>query len=281
MHFYLDHDWITDVGEALPTYRPPLDMQRLFGEPALGPNGLEITVRYLTPHSKWSIHSEYQDNLFMLSLSRGGPTVWMSPADAAAMFSPGRLGPLTLRNRVVKTATYEGMTPAGVPSEALLAHHRTLAAGGVSMGVMCLEFATPGFGRLSAEAGAEFAVFDMEHTGWTLETIKMLVATSRSARRHTVRARCAQAAWTVPPGRMKLVSGDRLALSRSMACSSRADCPGWMRRREPAGSPSGCGRHRSAPTSKRSFWMARSSSVSGGLVVSSRPMTAFSSSTLP
>lgn len=85
MHFYLDHDWMTDLGEALPTYRPPLDMQRLFGEPALGPDGLEITVRYLTPHSKWSIHSEYQDNLFMLSLSRGGPTVWMSPQDAGAI----------------------------------------------------------------------------------------------------------------------------------------------------------------------------------------------------
>ena len=37
MHFYLDHDWMTDLGEALPIYRPPLDMQRLFGEPALGP----------------------------------------------------------------------------------------------------------------------------------------------------------------------------------------------------------------------------------------------------
>ncbi|MFO0896629.1 MAG: aldolase/citrate lyase family protein [Pirellulales bacterium] len=59
---------------------------------------------------------------------------------------------------------------------------QTLAAGGVSMGVMCLEFATTGIGRISAEAGAEFAVFDMEHTGWSLETIKMLVATSRSAR---------------------------------------------------------------------------------------------------
>ncbi len=34
------------------------------------------------PHSKWSIHSEYQDNLFMLSLSRGGPEIWMSPQDA-------------------------------------------------------------------------------------------------------------------------------------------------------------------------------------------------------
>jgi 2-dehydro-3-deoxyglucarate aldolase/4-hydroxy-2-oxoheptanedioate aldolase len=56
---------------------------------------------------------------------------------------------------------------------------RTLRAGGVSVGVLCLEFATPGIGRLSAEAGAEFAVFDMEHTGWSLETIKTLVATSR------------------------------------------------------------------------------------------------------
>jgi 2-keto-3-deoxy-L-rhamnonate aldolase RhmA len=58
---------------------------------------------------------------------------------------------------------------------------KTLQSGGVAMGVMCLEFATSGIGRLSAEAGAELAVFDMEHTGWSLETIKMLVATSRCA----------------------------------------------------------------------------------------------------
>jgi nitrate reductase alpha subunit len=83
-HFYLDHDWIQELGEELPIFRPPLDMHRLFGEPRLGRNGeLELTVRYLTPHSKWSIHSEYQDNLIMLTLSRGGPTMWMSEADAA------------------------------------------------------------------------------------------------------------------------------------------------------------------------------------------------------
>ncbi|MDQ4110908.1 MAG: nitrate reductase subunit alpha [Actinomycetota bacterium] len=86
MHFYLDHDWLSDIGEAMPIYRPPVDMHRLFGEPRIGPDGsAQVTVRYLTPHSKWSIHSEYQDNLFMLSLSRGGPTVWMSPQDAEAI----------------------------------------------------------------------------------------------------------------------------------------------------------------------------------------------------
>ncbi|MBF6455047.1 nitrate reductase subunit alpha [Nocardia cyriacigeorgica] len=85
MHFYLDHDWIEELGEQLPIYRPPLDMALLFEEPRLGSgrDGVGLTVRYLTPHSKWSIHSEYQDNLLMLSLSRGGPTMWMSPGDAA------------------------------------------------------------------------------------------------------------------------------------------------------------------------------------------------------
>jgi nitrate reductase alpha subunit len=83
-HFFLDHDWIRELGEQLPVFRPPLDMHALFGEPRLGSNGeLEITVRYLTPHSKWSIHSEYQDNLLMLTLSRGGPTIWISERDAA------------------------------------------------------------------------------------------------------------------------------------------------------------------------------------------------------
>ena len=83
-HFFLDHDWMTELGEGLPVYRPPLNMHALFGEPRIGETGeLGITVRYLTPHSKWSIHSEYQDNLFMLSLSRGGQTIWMSQQDAA------------------------------------------------------------------------------------------------------------------------------------------------------------------------------------------------------
>jgi nitrate reductase / nitrite oxidoreductase, alpha subunit len=83
-HFYLDHDWMAALGEQLPVYRPPLNMHALFDEPSVGETGeLGVTVRYLTPHNKWSIHSEYQDNLFMLSLSRGGPTIWMSTEDAA------------------------------------------------------------------------------------------------------------------------------------------------------------------------------------------------------
>ncbi|MFF4184902.1 nitrate reductase subunit alpha [Streptomyces sp. NPDC001691] len=85
-HFFLDHDWIHEVGEALPVYKPPLDMHRLYGEPELGStDGKQVAVRYLTPHNKWAIHSQYQDNLHMMTLGRGGQTIWMSPQDADAI----------------------------------------------------------------------------------------------------------------------------------------------------------------------------------------------------
>lgn len=83
-HFFLDHDWMAEMGECLPTFRPTINMQRLYGDQTRG-GGREVTVRYLTPHSKWSIHSNYQDNQHMLSLSRGGPDLWMSVEDAAAI----------------------------------------------------------------------------------------------------------------------------------------------------------------------------------------------------
>jgi 2,4-dienoyl-CoA reductase-like NADH-dependent reductase (Old Yellow Enzyme family) len=48
-------------------------------------------------------------------------------------FQPGRLGLLELRNRIIKTATFEGMVVDGLPSAGLLRHHRDLARGGVGM----------------------------------------------------------------------------------------------------------------------------------------------------
>ncbi len=83
-HFFLDHDWMAEMGEHLPTFRPTVNMNRLYGDQERG-GAKEVTVRYLTPHSKWSIHSNYQDNQYMLSLSRGGPDLWMSVEDAAAI----------------------------------------------------------------------------------------------------------------------------------------------------------------------------------------------------
>ena len=49
--------------------------------------------------------------------------------------------------------------------------HR-LAAGGVALGSMVFEFFTPGIARVCANAGAEFVMYCMEHTGVGFETLK-------------------------------------------------------------------------------------------------------------
>lgn len=55
-----------------------------------------------------------------------------------------------------------------------------VSSGGTCIGTFLFEFNTTGIGRIAAAAGADFAVFDMEHTGWSVETIRMLIATTRS-----------------------------------------------------------------------------------------------------
>lgn len=58
---------------------------------------------------------------------------------------------------------------------------RTLRDGGVSLGTFVFEFPSTGIGRLAAEAGAEYVIYDMEHTGWSIETVRGLMATTRAA----------------------------------------------------------------------------------------------------
>jgi 2,4-dienoyl-CoA reductase-like NADH-dependent reductase (Old Yellow Enzyme family) len=48
-------------------------------------------------------------------------------------FGPARIGGLELRNRIVRTAAFEGMTPEGRVSDDLVEHHRRMAQGGVGM----------------------------------------------------------------------------------------------------------------------------------------------------
>lgn len=80
---YQDHEWMRAFGESLLCYRPPIDTRA--AQPLLNkkPNGNpEKALNFLTPHQKWGIHSTYSDNLLMLTLSRGGPIVWLSEDDA-------------------------------------------------------------------------------------------------------------------------------------------------------------------------------------------------------
>ena len=49
------------------------------------------------------------------------------------VFAPAPLGPVRLRNRVIKAATFEGMTRGGLVSDELIEFHRQVAAGGAAM----------------------------------------------------------------------------------------------------------------------------------------------------
>ena len=81
--FYQDHAWLRDFGEGFALYRPPIDTRSVVALYGKRDNGYpELTLNFITPHQKWGIHSTYTDNLIMLTLSRGGPIVWLSEVDA-------------------------------------------------------------------------------------------------------------------------------------------------------------------------------------------------------
>ncbi len=83
---YQDHAWMRAFGESLCAYKPPIDTgsyEHMVGKRSNG--NPERVLNFLTPHQKWGIHSTYTDNLLMLTLSRGGPIVWMSEDDAKAI----------------------------------------------------------------------------------------------------------------------------------------------------------------------------------------------------
>ncbi|RVU28148.1 NADH:flavin oxidoreductase [Streptomyces antnestii] len=56
-----------------------------------------------------------------------------APPPPPDVLAPARLGPLTLRNRIIKAATFEGRTPDALVTDELIEYHRRPAAGGVGM----------------------------------------------------------------------------------------------------------------------------------------------------
>jgi complex iron-sulfur molybdoenzyme family reductase subunit alpha len=69
--FYIDHDWFLELGEALPSYQEPIPE-----------DDEKYPLFWNTPHGRWSIHSTWRDNRYMLRLQRGVPIVYIHPADA-------------------------------------------------------------------------------------------------------------------------------------------------------------------------------------------------------
>src|ERR1700731_1829621 len=104
-----------------------------------------------------------------------------SPPD---VFGPAKLGPITLRNRVIKAATFEARTPDALVTDDLIEYHRLPAVGGVGMttvaycavspggraegnGIWMRPEAVPGFRRLTETIHAEGAAVSAQlgHAG--------------------------------------------------------------------------------------------------------------------
>jgi 2,4-dienoyl-CoA reductase-like NADH-dependent reductase (Old Yellow Enzyme family) len=103
----------------------------------------------------------------------------------AGVFAPGRLGPIELRNRIVKCGTSEGLSRAGLVTDHLIDWHREYAAGGVAMTTLAYcsvardgltfpdqiwmrEEARPGLRRFTEAIHAEGAraAVQIGHAGW-------------------------------------------------------------------------------------------------------------------
>jgi 2,4-dienoyl-CoA reductase-like NADH-dependent reductase (Old Yellow Enzyme family) len=65
-------------------------------------------------------------------------------------FAPAQLGPVTLRNRTIKAATFEGSTPQALVSQRLIDYHLAVAEGGVGMTTVAYLAVSPE-GRTHAE----------------------------------------------------------------------------------------------------------------------------------
>ena len=106
-------------------------------------------------------------------------------AIASTVFTPGRLGPIELRNRIVKCGTNEGMSQGGLVTQQLIDWHREFAAGGVAMTTLAYcsvssdgrtfphqvwmrEEALPGLARFADAVHAEGArvAIQIGHAGW-------------------------------------------------------------------------------------------------------------------
>ncbi|MDQ1703755.1 MAG: 4,4-dithiodibutanoate disulfide reductase [Frankiaceae bacterium] len=146
------------------------------------------------------------------------------PVMSTGAFAPARLGPVTLRNRVVKAATFEGATPRGRVTDQLVEFHARVARGGVGMTTVAYCAVAPE-GRVQPHC----LVLDAD--------------TSRDLRRVTDAVHAEGTAACAQLGHAGLVADARSNKRRSLAPSRRFSAPakGFV----PAASPADLDRVRS------------------------------------
>lgn len=124
----------------------------------------------------------------------------------ASPFDPFRLGPVTLRNRIVKAATFEGVMPRGAVTDELVDFHRRVARGGAAMTTVAYCAVMPS-GRVQRH------------------TLVMDAATARSLRRLTDAVHEAGAAVAAQLGHAGLVADTRSNRMPTLAPSTRLSAP--------------------------------------------------------
>ncbi len=107
--FLIDHDWYREVAEDLPTFK------------SAPPVGGSYPLWLTGGHTRWSIHSMWRDHKSMLRLERGGPLLFMNPADAK-MRGIGDNGRVRLFNDVGESYLRVKLSPAIPPGTVLIYH---------------------------------------------------------------------------------------------------------------------------------------------------------------
>jgi len=111
IEFYKEEDRFRELGETVPTYKPPFD--DTVHDPKAWPLAL------LTPHSKWRIHSSYANNAWLNEITGGKPEVFISAQDAFArgIETGDEIRVFNMRGEVVAWAH---ITPAQQPGSVTL-----------------------------------------------------------------------------------------------------------------------------------------------------------------
>jgi DMSO reductase family type II enzyme molybdopterin subunit len=107
--FYIDHPWFAEADEVLPRWKP-----------LPGSRG-DHPIRLAGGHTRWSIHAIWRGHPDLLRLQRGGPSLWLSVADARERgIADGER--VRVWNDVGEFRVAARVSPAVPPGEAIIYH---------------------------------------------------------------------------------------------------------------------------------------------------------------
>jgi 2,4-dienoyl-CoA reductase-like NADH-dependent reductase (Old Yellow Enzyme family) len=158
----------------------------------------------------------------------------------SAAFTPARLGPLTLRNRIIKAATFEARTRRGAVTPELIDFHAAVARGGAAMTTVaycavspdgrvfrdCLVLdkdSVPGLRRLTDAVHAEGALASAQlgHAGLVADAVSNMMRSLAPSRRFSAPGRS-----LVPAATAQDLARVRADFVRAARCAVEAgfDC---------------------------------------------------------